>query len=99
MSASFYILLLDFAAAAFLGVMVIELILSVTYKRRWFDLPNARKVHDMPVPRLGGVSFLPVIMITIAVTIGMMYHLGLTGVFEQDYGLTWSDMTGGDSIP
>ena len=85
MSTTFYILLLDYIAAAILGVMVIELILSVTYQRRWFDLPNARKVHDLPVPRLGGVSFLPVIMITIAVTIGMMYHQGVTGVFEQDY--------------
>lgn len=85
MNTSFYILFLDYLAAAFLEVMVIELILSVTYKRHWFDQPNERKVHDYPVPRLGGASFLPVIMITIAVTIGMMYHLGLTGVFAHDY--------------
>ena len=90
MSTTFYILLLDYIAAAILGVMVIELILSVTYQRRWFDLPNARKVHDLPVPRLGGVSFLPVTMITIAVTIGMMFR-GYTGAIATGFlavGLT-----------
>ena len=85
MTTTSWILLLDFLASAFLGAMVIELMLVVTYKRRLFDKPDARKVHNIPVPRLGGVSFLPVMMITVAVTIGMMYHLGLTGYFEKEY--------------
>ncbi|MBR1490507.1 MAG: undecaprenyl/decaprenyl-phosphate alpha-N-acetylglucosaminyl 1-phosphate transferase [Bacteroidales bacterium] len=80
-----FILTLDFLAAAFLEFLVIELLLVVTYKRRLFDVPNARKVHSIPVPRLGGVTFLPVMMITVAVTVGMMYHLGLTGYFEREY--------------
>ena len=85
MSTTFQILLCVFLASAFLGAMVIELLLVVTYKRRLFDKPDARKQHAYPVPRLGGVAFLPVLMITLAVTIGMMYHLGLTGYFAQEY--------------
>jgi len=85
MNVAALILLLDFLFASFLGVMVIKLILTVAYGRRWFDQPDARRVHTAPVPRLGGVSFLPVMMITIAVTIGMMYYRGLTSLFEQDY--------------
>lgn len=85
MSPSFWILVIDFLSAAFLGMMVTELILSVSYQRKLFDLPDERKVHNLPVPRLGGVSFLPVMMITIAVTVGMMYHQGLTGLFQHDY--------------
>ena len=85
MTPTFLILFCDFLVSALLGVMVIELLLIVTYKRRLFDNPDARKVHKLPVPRLGGVSFLPVMMITIAVTVGMMYHLGYTGLFEQEY--------------
>ena len=85
MTTTSWILLLDFLASAFLGAMVIELMLVVAYKRRLFDKPDARKVHSIPVPRLGGISFLPVMMITVAVTIGMMYHLGLTGYFEREY--------------
>ena len=85
MTLNILILLCVFLAAAFLGVMVTELVLVVTYKRRLFDRPDARKVHTKPVPRLGGVSFLPVVMITMAVTVGMMYHLGYTGFFEGEY--------------
>lgn len=85
MTTTSLILLCDFFASALLGLMVIELLLVVTYKRHLFDKPEERKVHSVPVPRLGGVSFLPVLMITLAVTIGMMYHLGLTSYYEQDY--------------
>lgn len=85
MTTTSLILLCDLLASAFLGLMVIELLLVVTYKRRLFDKPEARKVHSVPVPRLGGVSFLPVLMITLAVTVGMLYHLGLTRYFEQEY--------------
>lgn len=85
MSITFLILFCDFLAAVSLGVMIIELLLVVTYKRRLFDKPDPRKVHTVPIPRLGGMSFLPVVLITIAVTVGMMYHLGYTGIFEKEY--------------
>ncbi len=85
MNTTALILLCAFIASALLGAMVIDLVLIVTYKRRLFDKPEVRKVHSAPVPRLGGVSFLPVLMITLAVTVGMMYHLGLTRFFEQEY--------------
>ena len=72
MTSILLILLCVYLASAVLGVMVTELLLLVTYRRRLFDKPDARKVHKLPVPRLGGVSFLPVVMITLAVTVGMM---------------------------
>ena len=84
MTFTILILLGVYLASAFLGTMVIELMLIVTYKRRLFDKPDARKVHKLPVPRLGGVSFLPVVMITVAVTVGMMYHMGSTAIFERE---------------
>lgn len=85
MTSIILILLCVYLASAFLGVMVTELLLLVTYRRRLFDKPDARKVHKLPIPRLGGVSFLPVVMITLAVTVGMMYHLGNTALFEREY--------------
>ena len=85
MTSTILILLGVYLASAFLGVMVTELLLLVTYRRRLFDKPDARKVHKLPIPRLGGVSFLPVVMITLAVTVGMMYHLGNTAIFEREY--------------
>ena len=32
----------------------------ISHKKRLYDVPDARKVHTMPVPRLGGLSFFPV---------------------------------------
>ena len=43
--------------AVTLGMIVIPKILLISYKKRLFDGPDKRKVHTLPVPRLGGLSF------------------------------------------
>lgn len=43
--------------AVTLGMIVIPKILLISYKKRLFDEPDKRKVHTLPVPRLGGLSF------------------------------------------
>ena len=48
--------------AALLGRLVIPGVLMVAFDKNLFDLPDERKVHDRPIPRLGGVSFFPVIV-------------------------------------
>lgn len=40
-----------------LGMMIVPKILLISYKKRLFDMPDSRKVHQIPVPRLGGISF------------------------------------------
>ena len=72
------ILLADFLSALLLAALMILLILKVAYSNRLFDIPNERKVHEIPVPRLGGVSFLPTIVVVCTFTIGVIYSLGLT---------------------
>lgn len=72
------ILLVDFLSALLLAALMILLILKVAYSNRLFDIPNERKVHEIPVPRLGGVSFLPTIVVICTFTIGAIYSLGLT---------------------
>lgn len=42
-----------FAVAVTLGSMMLPKILLISYKKRLFDMPIKRKVHDVPVPRLG----------------------------------------------
>ena len=44
-----------FAIAVLMAMLLIPNILIVSYKRRLFDMPDKRKVHTMPVSRLGGV--------------------------------------------
>jgi UDP-GlcNAc:undecaprenyl-phosphate/decaprenyl-phosphate GlcNAc-1-phosphate transferase len=44
------------ALALVLSACITPLVASVARHRGWFDHPNARKVHQDPVPRLGGVG-------------------------------------------
>ena len=53
-------LLFGFLFAVSLGMVIIPRILVISHKKRLYDVPDARKVHTMPVPRLGGLSFLNV---------------------------------------
>lgn len=66
----------SFLIAFLLGFVMIPNILLVSYRKRLFDLPDPRKVHSYPVPRLGGISFLPGIIITFAVITGFRYLMG-----------------------
>jgi len=77
MDNSYLIVFIDFVAAFLLGGATINLLLKVSYHNRLFDLPDVRKVHSIPVPRLGGMSFLPTMIIVIAFTIGSLYRFGL----------------------
>ena len=48
-----------------MGQIIIPNILIISLRKRLFDEPDARKVHKRPVPRLGGVTFFPVIVFTL----------------------------------
>lgn len=61
--------------AMLFGLMVIPKILLISYKKRLFDQPDARKVHHVPVPRLGGLSFFPVILISWCLIVGIRLFL------------------------
>lgn len=64
-----------FVLSAVLAVIIIPSILFISYKKRLFDMPNSRKVHKMPVPRLGGFSFLPVILMSLCCVTGIRYYM------------------------
>ena len=53
--------------AAYMGRRIIPKILIISMRKRLFDVPDERKVHKRPVPRLGGVSFFPVILFVICI--------------------------------
>lgn len=67
---------LGFLLSLFLGMLIVPKILLISYKKRLFDMPDGRKVHTMPVPRLGGISFFPVILITLCFMVGLRCHIG-----------------------
>ena len=56
------ITLFGFLLAAYMGRRIIPRILIISLRKRLFDVPDERKVHKRPVPRLGGATFFPVIL-------------------------------------
>ena len=58
-----WLLLGGFVLSGLLGLIILPNILFVSHKKHLFDMPDARKVHTAPVPRLGGLAFLPVILV------------------------------------
>ena len=73
---SYVFLLCGWLLALILGMAIVPKILLISYKKRLFDIPDGRKVHTVPVPRLGGLSFFPVILITMCLMLGIRYYLG-----------------------
>ena len=67
-------LLFCFLFAVSLGMVIIPRILVISHKKRLYDVPDARKVHTMPVPRLGGLSFFPVILMSMFLVIGFRLY-------------------------
>ena len=75
MMITLYLFLLGaFIVAVSIAMIVLPKILLISHKKRLFDMPDKRKVHHTPIPRLGGLSFFPVILITTGLLI-LVYHL------------------------
>ena len=56
--------------------MLIPRILVVAFRRRLFDVPDQRKIHQGVIPRLGGISFVPTIFFSLALVVSLMYRVG-----------------------
>ena len=67
-------LLLGFLLAVSLGLVIPRCFLFIPKNTRLYDVPDARKVHTMPVPRLGGLSFFPVILMSMFLVIGFRLY-------------------------
>ena len=60
------------------GFCVIPAILNFCRKKKLYDIPDERKVHHAAIPRLGGVSFLPSMLL--AAIIMLLAYESIAGV-------------------
>ena len=79
----YYFLIIAFLTALVLGIKLIPKIVELSHELHIFDLPDSRKVHKLPIPRLGGVVFLPIVIIASAVVIVLMLR------FDVDTHRLW----------
>ncbi len=77
-----------FALCVLIACILIPQILIIAYRRNLFDEVDERKIHHGLIPRLGGFAFVPVIMLSIALTMAANLLLG-----NEQFAETFSDWT------
>ena len=76
---SLFILLL----CAVLTALLIPQILHIAARRKLYDIPNERKIHNYVVPRLGGVAFAPVLFFSFFLLASASQSLGFEDVHHS----------------
>lgn len=74
---------LVFVLCVFLAGIVIPQILLIAFRRKLFDVPDERKIHQGAVPRLGGIAFKPVIFFSVFSCVGIDMMVGHTEVLLE----------------
>lgn len=69
----YLLILLAFVISIVFSMLIIPRILIVALTKRLFDMPNSRKIHTGAIPRLGGISFAPTILFSLAFVFAIAY--------------------------
>ena len=66
-----------FLLSALCGFIIMPVILNFCKKKGLYDLPDGRKIHHNAIPRLGGISFMPsMLLATMVVIVASNYRMG-----------------------
>lgn len=71
------ILALSILVSVIMEAILLPRIINIAKEKKLYDIPDARKKHDVPIPRLGGLSFMPVIVFTTFISLFVRYKLQL----------------------
>lgn len=74
-----YATVVPFLISVLLGWLFVPRVLLVSRKKKLYDIPDARKVHNRPIPRLGGITFFPVLLMSFCLTVGIWMLMQLYG--------------------
>lgn len=77
MDSHYIYILLSFVLSMVCGLVFIPQIIRYCKRKNLFDLPDKRKVHKNAIPRLGGVCFMPSMIVTGLVA--LLVYDGVTG--------------------
>lgn len=61
-------LFISLALSFFITSIVTPYIISLAFKKEWFDALDARKIHHGLIPRIGGIAFVPSALIAFVLT-------------------------------
>lgn len=69
-------IIISFVISVGVARFIIPRILMISLCKKLFDIPNERKVHKRAIPRLGGVSFFPTILLSCCAVLGFRTLMG-----------------------
>jgi UDP-N-acetylmuramyl pentapeptide phosphotransferase/UDP-N-acetylglucosamine-1-phosphate transferase len=72
-----------FVLCIVLAGILIPQILRVSFRKKLFDVPDKRKIHQDVVPRLGGIAFMPVVFFAMMLLLGVDVVLGRTEILGE----------------
>jgi UDP-GlcNAc:undecaprenyl-phosphate/decaprenyl-phosphate GlcNAc-1-phosphate transferase len=75
---------LTFAAALVIGLVVTPIVRTLAHRLELLDMPGGRKVHQIPVPRLGGVAMVIAFGVAIGLATMASPDLGAAGVLRPN---------------
>ncbi len=67
---------LAFLAAFILTAIALPIVIRSAVRYHKVDNPGIRKIHTSPVPRLGGIAFIPIALLTTTLIIGTAFRFG-----------------------
>lgn len=76
-------IIMAFILAMVLAYFILPRIILISYKKKLFDEIDERKIHVKQIPRLGGVSFPLIVILTLLFITGIRYVYG-NGIEEPD---------------
>lgn len=82
--------LFGFCLAFLLSLCIVPIVRKICIKKGLYDLPNDRKIHQIPVPRLGGIA----IWLSCCLTMGIL----IIWFWNYPHGNALSGMFAGGSI-
>ena len=72
------ILLLAAGLSLIFTLFVTPRVVKVAHALKLYDLPDdERKIHKLPIPRLGGMMFLPIMLVTMTIIVVVLMRLGM----------------------
>lgn len=92
MDKTLYPLIASFLSAVIVTIIGLPLIIKACRRFKYFDFPDERKVHRKPVPRLGGLIFMPAAVVGLVVSSWVQVLLGGR---EYVFGISTLAMTMG----
>ena len=80
--------LLDTLLVFLLSALLVRTVMRYGYRKQLFDQPDGeRKIHQVPVPRLGGLTLYPILVLTMTIS-----ALLLIPVWRDSWISPWSEL-------